>query len=87
MLTIPKEGVEIQEVDGVKYLVAKLDKELNCSDFISELRNGRPVVVPFAKRGHLTTLLKRESIYTRQTTSVPGMWVTFIPCQERKFKS
>lgn len=87
MLAIPAGEAEIQEVDGVEYLVARLDKQKTCSDFISELRIGRPVVVPCSKRGHLTTTLKREGIYTRQKTVVAGQWITFVPCEEREFKS
>jgi hypothetical protein len=87
MLKIPTNGAEIQEVDGVKYLVAKLDEQKNCSDFLSELRKGMPVVVPFSKRGRLTSILKKESVFTRQRTVVPGKWTTFIPCEAREFKS
>ena len=86
MLTIPVDGAEIQEVDGVEYLVARLDKTLTCADFINELRKGRPVVVPCSKRGHLTTQLKAGNIPTRQKTMVAGQWVAFIPCEAREFR-
>jgi len=86
-LTIPNGSAEIQEVNGAKYLVARLDEQKNCSDFASELRNGRPVVVSCSKRGYLTGLLKRKGIHTRQKTVVAGQWVTFIPCEKREFKS
>ena len=87
-LTIPNGSVEIQEVNGVKYLVARLDTSETspCSQFVSELKNGKPVVVPWSKRSHLTTLLKHAGVFTRQKTLVPGHWVTFLPCPERKFK-
>lgn len=86
MLKIPVSGAEIQEVSGVQYLVVRLDRNSTCSDFISELRSGRPVVVPFSKRGHLTGLLKKEGIYTRQKTVIAGQWTTFLPCEKREFK-
>lgn len=87
-LTIPNGSAEIQEVDGIAYLVARLDiaKTGACSEFVSELKKGKPVVVPWSKRSHLTTVLKRERVFTRQQTLVPGHWVTFLPCPERKFK-
>ena len=88
MLKVPTEcDAEIQEDDGVEYLVARLDKEKTCSDFLSELRSGAPVVVPCSKRGHLTTLLKKEGIYTRQKAVVAGQWFTFVRCEAREFKS
>lgn len=87
-LTVPNGSAEIQEVDGVKYLVAKLDgQNKNCSDFVSDLRKGNPVLVPYSKRAHLTGLLKKESIFTRQQTVIAGQWVAFFPCAEREFKS
>jgi len=87
MLKIPVNGAEIQEVDGVEYLVARLDKTLVCSDYVDELRKGRPVVVPSSKRGHLTTQLKAGNISTRQKSMVAGQWIAFIPCEAREFKS
>ncbi len=87
MLKIPVDGAEIQEVDGVEYLVARLDKTQTCSDYVDELRKGRPVVVPCSKRGHLTSHLKAENIPTRQTSMVAGQWIAFIPCEAREFKS
>lgn len=88
MLKIPIKDAEIQEVDGVKYLVARLDEQgKNSSDYLEELRKGNPVVVPWSKRGYLTGLLKKEGIYTRQKTVVAGQWITFFPCEEREFKS
>jgi hypothetical protein len=86
-LTIPNGVAEIQEVNGVKYLVARLDTVRTCSDFISELKAGNPVIVPFSKRAHLTGLLKKEKVFTRQKTVIAGQWVTFLPCSEREFKS
>lgn len=86
MLNLPKEGAEIQTVNGVNYLIARLDEQKTCSCFLSELRKGNPVVVPQSKRGHLTGLLKKEKVHTRQQTLVPGKWATFIPCEEREFK-
>ena len=86
MLTIPVDGAEIQMVNHVKYLVARLDEQKTCSDYLLELRKGNPVVVPFSKRGHLTGLLKKESIFTRYETLVPGEWITFLPCEKREFK-
>jgi len=85
-LKIPNGSAEIQEVNGIKYLVARLDEPKTCSDYLAELRRGNPVVVPFSKRGHLTGILKRESVFTRYETLVPGQWVTFIPCEKREFK-
>lgn len=88
MLRIPVNGVEIQEVDGVKYLVARLDEQgKDCSDYLEELRKGNPVVVPWSKRGYLTGLLKKKKIFTRQKTVLAGQWITFFPCEEREFKS
>lgn len=89
MLKIPIEGAaEIQEVDGVKYLVARLDEQKkSCSDYLLELRKGNPVLVPWSKRAHMTGLLKAKSIFTRQKTVLVGQWVTFFPCEEREFKS
>lgn len=78
---------EIQEVNGVGYLVARLDKEKTCSDFLSELRKGNPIVVPWSKRSHLTGLLKAQSIFTRQKTVLAGQWIAFFPCEKREFKS
>ena len=88
-LAITNGSAEIQEVSGVKYLVARLEdaEKGACSHFVSELEAGRPVVVPFSKRAWLTTLLKKERVFTRSKTVVPGQWVTFIPCEEREFKS
>ncbi len=86
MLKIPLNGAEIQVVGGVQYLVARLEDQKTCKDYLAQLRKGEPVVVPYSKRGQLTGLLKKESVFTRQTTSVPGQWVTFIPCEAREFK-
>lgn len=87
-LRIPTSGLaEIQEVDGVRYLIACLETDRTCSEFLSELKAGRPVVVPFSKRGHLTSLLKESSVCTRQTTLIAGKWISFAPCKQRNFKS
>ncbi len=87
MLKVPANGAEIQEVDGVRYLIAKLDaQKKTCRDFLEELRKGNPVVVPCSKRAQLTGLLKKESVFTRQKTVVSGQWVSFFPCEAREFK-
>lgn len=88
LTTIPEtNGVEIKEVGGVKYLIARLDERgKTCSDYLEELRKGKPVVVTYSKRGHLTGLLKKESVFTRQKTVVAGQWVAFFPCSARNFK-
>lgn len=86
MLKIPLGGAEIQEVGGVKFLVSKLEEQKTCSEFISELRKGKPVVVPWSKRSHMVGSLKKESVFTRSKTLVTGQWVTFIPCEEREFR-
>jgi hypothetical protein len=86
MLTIPVNGVEIQTVDGVKYLVAKLEDTMTCAEYAQQLQAGKPVVVPATKRGHLTSMLKKMLVYTKYTTIPGGQWVTFIPCEKRDFK-
>jgi hypothetical protein len=86
-LTIPLTGAEIQQVGEVKYLVARLDDNKTCAEYASDLRKGVPVVVPASKRGHLSGLLKKESIYTRHQTVPGGKWVSFIPCEKRDFKA
>lgn len=87
MVTLPEKGAEIQEVNGVQYLIARLDGQVKtCSDYLSELRKGNPVVVPSSKRGHLIGLLKKVGVFTRSQTLVAGQWVTFIPCEEREFR-
>lgn len=86
MLKIPKNGAEIQTVKGIQYLVARLDAQKTCADYLNALRRGETVVVPLSKRTHLTGLLKRESIFTRQKTLVAGKWISFTPCEEREFK-
>jgi len=85
-LTIPANGAEIQQVGEVKYLVARLDEHKTCSDYLLELRKGRPIVIPASKRGHMTGLLKKESIYTHHQTAPGGQWVTFLPCEKREFQ-
>ena len=85
-LSLPACGAEIRDVDGVKYLVAKLEDAKTCVEFAADLRSGKPVVVPASKRGHLTGILKKESIHTRYFTVPGGQWVTFIPCEARDFK-
>ena len=87
-LRIPAGGrAEIQTINGVSYLVARLDESTTCSEYLSELKAGRPVVVPFSRRGRLTGLLKENSVCTRQTTLVAGKWISFVPCEQRAFKS
>lgn len=85
-LKIPVNGTEIQVVGKVKYLVARLDEQKSCSEFLLELQSGNPVVVPFSKRAYLTGLLKEASIFTRQKTLVAGQWISFSPCGKREFK-
>ena len=87
MLTIPVSGAEIQDVDGAKYLVARLDETRTCADYLAELKRGQPVVVPWSKRGQLTTRLKAGNVPTRQKTMVAGQWIAFMPCEAREFKS
>ncbi len=86
VLSIPAKGAEIQEIKGVKYLVARLDEQKTCMEYAAELRKGKPVVIPASKRGHLTGILKKESIFTTHSTAPGGQWVTFVPCEKRDFK-
>jgi hypothetical protein len=85
-LKTPQQGSEIQEIDEVRYLVSRLDESRPCNWYISELQQGRPVVVPHSKRGHLVGILKKKKIYTKSTTLVVGQWVSFVPCEQRGFR-
>lgn len=85
-INLPDEGSIIVKHDGVNYLVARLEENRTCAEYIEELKQGRPVVVPHSKRSKMTTYLKQQNIFTRQKALAPGLWVSFTPCPERKFK-
>lgn len=87
-LHIPQANTEIQIINGVKYLVHRIEESTKtCEEFANELRKGHPVVVPASKRGHLIGFLKKESIFTQSKTLEPGKWILFTPTKKRKFRS
>jgi hypothetical protein len=86
MFELPKNGTVILEHEGVNYLVSRLEGGKTSAEFVAELQQGKPVVVPFSRRGHITGLLKKAGIFTRQQTLVAGQWITFLPCAKRDFK-
>lgn len=86
ILTLPTHGANVQEIDGIKYLVARLEETRTCEWYISELKQGKPVVVPHSKRGHLIGLLKAQGIFTKSKTLVIGQWISFVPCEQREFR-
>ena len=85
MLQIPHGDHSIQEVDGVKYLIVKIDGKMTTKEIVAKLKAGSPVVVPFSQRGHVTCELKAQKVYTHHKTIQAGVWVLFQPCEERKF--
>lgn len=86
-LRIPLGDVEIQEVGGVQYLVARLSSTKSGKEYVAELKRGQIVVVPVSMRAHLSGLLKKQGIFTRYRTVVPGEWAEFAPCAKRRFKA
>ena len=88
MLKPPATGkAEIQEIAGRRFLVAELPAETaTCDDHIAELAAGRPVVVPFSKRGHMIGRLKAQGVFTTSKQVVAGQWIAFFPCAPREWK-
>lgn len=87
MLNLPKgEKAEIQTVDGIQYLVVRLvDSPKTCEEYIKEIQNNRPVVVPASKRGHMVGELKKKGIFATSKAIEVG-WILFTPSAPREFR-